>query len=47
MKTHGSIMVVSRAGAVSAHDMRIRPEKENLDIFIHMNRCLIYVLLLN
>lgn len=38
METHGSIMVLSLAGAVSVHDMRIMPEKENLDIFVHMNR---------
>lgn len=38
METHGSIMVVSLAGAVSVHDMRIRTEKENLDIFVHKKR---------
>ena len=38
METYGSLMVVSLARAVSAHDVRIMAEKENLDIFVHMNR---------
>ena len=38
METHASLMVVSLARAVSAHDMRIMAEKKNVDIFAYMNR---------
>lgn len=40
METHVSIMAVSLAGAVFAHNTWIMTEKENLDIFAHTNRWL-------